>query len=102
MLITLIIVSMFRKNEPPSLYKELIEAKDQLIEFKQGVIDEKKIDNDLLREKIRSGEDQDSILIASLLSNQVKIKSNDKKLQAVAPHVANLNKEQLRRELSSY
>lgn len=101
-LITILVVGMFRKTPVDSLYKERIADKEAIIKAKDETIVVLAQANEDKDRSIESHERTDSLLAIALTNNKPKYIANDKKLQDVSHSVANLDKEQLRRELSGF
>lgn len=100
----ILISSLFRPKPETNkdLYKQLIQAKDDIVKAKDEVIKAKQEENTKLDVRMHDHLQQDSIIRAQLINNQPKYLTNDKKLIQVRADVADLDREQLRRAFAAY
>jgi hypothetical protein len=104
LLFGIVIVMLFRRSPSPDkkMFEAAIQAKEEAIAAKDEFISHLKSDNVKQDETISDYRRQDSLLTITIINNKSKYASNDKKGKDIITAVNSLDREQLRRELSSY
>jgi len=101
-LLLIMVVTLLRKGKEVPDHKALIEAYDKAIAANERIIQlQEEIKQELKAERDRLYA-RDSFLVKSLLENQPKYVSNEKKYNQIPAAVSFLTKDELRRELSGY
>lgn len=99
-LLLIMVITLLRKDKEVPDHKALIEAYDKAIAANERIIQlQEEIKQELKAERDRLYA-RDSFLVKSLLENQPKYVSNEKRYNQITAAVSSLTKDELRRELS--
>lgn len=101
-LLLIMVITLFRKSKEVPDHKALIQAYDKAIAAHERTI----LLQEEIKQELRADRERlyarDSVLIKSILENQPKYNTNEKKYNQVPVAVNSLTKDELRRELSNY
>ena len=101
-LLLIMVITLLRKDKEVPDHKALIEAYDKAIAANERIIQlQEEIKQELKAERDRLYA-RDSVLVKSLLENQPKYVSNEKKYNQIPITIGSLTKDELRWELSGY
>lgn len=101
-LLLILVITLFRKSKEVPDHKALIEAYDKAIAANEKVIQlQEEIKKELRADRERLYV-RDSLIVQSLLNNQPKYVSNEKKYNQIPVTVGSLSKDELRREFAGY
>lgn len=101
-LLLILVITLLRKGKEVPDHKALIEAYDKAIAANEKIIQlQEEIKQELKAERDRLYS-RDSVLVKTILENQPKYISNEKKYNQIPVTVGSLSKNELRREFAGY